>query len=113
MTPMLIRSLLLELVGFTTLETPMVVQVVHRDFNADHPDFFRDGRCSTVVTTGMVAATLGADGKPVCVSRFGNCGSSCQALSMGQPDVMEDVSKTFSSKQASKKAHWYYPALGE
>ena len=36
-----------------------VVQVVYRDFNADHPDFFRDVY-STVATTGMVASTLGA-----------------------------------------------------
>ena len=63
-----------------------VVQVVYRDVNVDHPDFFRDVY-STVATTGMVASTLGADGKPACAREllWQVCGSSCQAPSTWQP----------------------------
>ena len=63
-----------------------VVQVVYRDFNVDHHDFFRDVY-STVATTGMVASTLGADGKPACAREllWQVCGSSCQAPSTWQP----------------------------
>jgi len=47
------------------------VPLTYRDFNSAHPDFNR-GTWDSHATTGMVNATLGADGKPACLAPRGN-----------------------------------------
>jgi fibro-slime domain-containing protein len=60
-----------------TLEVP----IVYRDFDQAHPDFNPGVTGCEVATTGMVDATLDAEGKPVLIMTGTGCGHTTTAAS--------------------------------
>lgn len=68
----------------------VIIDVIYRDFNENHPDFFRNVY-SMSVTTGMVASQL-VDGKPFCVNRTGTCGAYCPTLPNTGAGMLDDCS---------------------